>query len=58
MIVALRDGVVEEQGTHDELMKNRGLYHSLVTAQITEDEDDEEKEMDDVVEDLDIGELA
>ncbi len=44
-----------EEGTHDQLMKERGLYHSLVTAQFSEDDDDEEKEMDDVIEDLSIG---
>ena len=53
--MALKDGVVKEIGTHDQLMKEKGLYFSLVTAQMTE-EGDEEKEKDDVIEDLDIGE--
>ena len=34
MIVAINNGVVEEQGTHDQLMEKQGLYHSLVTAQM------------------------
>ncbi len=28
-ILVLRDGVVEELGTHEELMANQGLYHTL-----------------------------
>lgn len=27
-IVVLKDGVVTEQGTHDELLENKGLYAS------------------------------
>ena len=33
-IVAINNGVVEEEGTHDDLMNKQGLYHSLVTAQM------------------------
>ena len=33
-IVAIRAGCVEEEGTHEQLMARRGLYHSLVTAQL------------------------
>ena len=33
-IVALKDGKVAEIGTHNELMKARGLYFQLVTAQV------------------------
>ena len=33
-IVAINNGVVEEEGTHDQLMEKKGLYHSLVTAQM------------------------
>eukprot|EP00727_Mastigamoeba_balamuthi_P004750 m51a1_g14273 putative multidrug resistance protein 1 (1370) ;mRNA; r:344850-349837 len=38
VIVALRDGKVEEQGTHDELMAKEGLYYSLVRKQQLKDE--------------------
>ena len=33
-IVAIRDGIVREIGTHDALMQKEGLYHSLVMAQV------------------------
>ena len=33
-IVAINNGVVEEEGSHDQLMEKQGLYHSLVTAQM------------------------
>eukprot|EP00457_Paulinella_chromatophora_P001807 gb/GEZN01001809.1/.p1 GENE.gb/GEZN01001809.1/~~gb/GEZN01001809.1/.p1 ORF type:complete len:795 (+),score=80.59 gb/GEZN01001809.1/:260-2644(+) len=35
-IVVLRDGVIEERGTHDELLNAGGLYRSLVQAQLHE----------------------
>jgi len=57
-IVALKDGIVQEIGTHEELMKLRGLYFSLVTAQTTNEDDDEElveeREAEDTVEDLEV----
>ncbi len=56
-IVALKDGQVHEQGTHDQLMKERGLYYSLVTAQMVDEDEDEKGEADDMVEDLDVGEF-
>ena len=36
VIVALKDGKVEETGTHEQLMANKGLYHSLETNQLSE----------------------
>ena len=33
LIVALKDGKVNEMGTHEELMKRRGLYYDLVESQ-------------------------
>ena len=35
VIVALKDGVVEEEGTHEELMQLGGIYYQLVTNQVT-----------------------
>ena len=35
-IIAIKDGVAVECGTHEELMKAKGLYHSLVLAQISQ----------------------
>jgi ABC transporter ATM len=29
LIIVLKEGEVEEQGTHDELMKKRGLYYGM-----------------------------
>ena len=42
-IVAIKDGQVQEIGSHDELMKSRGLYFSLVTAQLTEEDEKEQQ---------------
>ena len=50
--MAIKDGIVREIGTHDELMQKEGLYHSLVMAQITSEDDVERAEEDDIVEDL------
>lgn len=36
-IVVLSDGVVVEEGTHDELMTNKAEYFKLVTTQVTTD---------------------
>ena len=38
-IVAIRDGIVREIGTHDALMQKEGLYHSLVMAQISSEDE-------------------
>ena len=35
LIVAIKDGVVQEEGTHNELMKLEGLYHSLVMRSVS-----------------------
>jgi ABC-type transport system involved in cytochrome bd biosynthesis fused ATPase/permease subunit len=29
LIIVLKDGAVYEQGTHEELMRKEGLYHSM-----------------------------
>ena len=34
IIYGVRDGVVIEQGTHDELMSKQGLYYDLVNKQV------------------------
>ena len=44
-IVAIRDGQVEEIGTHDELMAKKGLYHTLVNAQVFTDIDDHKRKL-------------
>ncbi|CAI9593218.1 unnamed protein product [Staurois parvus] len=33
LIVLLENGALAEKGTHSELMENKGIYHSLATAQ-------------------------
>ncbi|XP_058534063.1 ATP-binding cassette sub-family B member 5 [Ochotona princeps] len=40
-IVALRDGMVVESGTHGDLMAKKGLYYSLAMSQDIEEADDE-----------------
>lgn len=37
VIVAIKDGVVLEQGTHSELLAKGGLYASLVERQVKKD---------------------
>jgi ATP-binding cassette subfamily B protein len=32
-IFVLHDGVISEQGTHDELMKSKGLYYAMFSSQ-------------------------
>ena len=50
-IVAIKDGVVQEVGTHDQLMERHGLYHSLVIATLSKEEEDEKE---DVVDELEV----
>ena len=38
-IVAIKDGLVVETGSHEELMNSKGLYHSLVLAQTNQEFD-------------------
>ncbi|CAL4059023.1 unnamed protein product, partial [Meganyctiphanes norvegica] len=38
VIMAFQDGQVVEVGTHETLMSNQGIYHSLVMAQLTPEE--------------------
>lgn len=53
VIAAIQEGVVVEEGSHDELMGTDGVYHQLVTLQTFEKEepgvdvDDDDKEDDD-----------
>ena len=49
-IVAVREGRVEEEGTHDELMSLEGLYHSLVTTQMAGKEEELEDKVERVTE--------
>lgn len=43
IIVAIANGHVVEIGNHGELMKRKGLYYDLVTAQTIEEEEKEEQ---------------
>lgn len=36
VIAAVKDGVVVERGTHNELMQTDGVYYRLVTSQVLE----------------------
>lgn len=38
VIVVIDNGRIEEQGTHNELMKKKGLYYELVKKQEKKDE--------------------
>uniref|UniRef100_A0A4W3JLH7 ATP-binding cassette, sub-family B (MDR/TAP), member 4 n=1 Tax=Callorhinchus milii TaxID=7868 RepID=A0A4W3JLH7_CALMI len=41
VIAGLENGLITEQGSHEELMKTNGIYHTLVTTQILDGSDDE-----------------
>ena len=45
MLAALKDGVVAELGTHNELMDVKGIYYELVTNQTLGKSDDKEDEI-------------
>ena len=47
-IIVINSGRVEELGTHDELIKKRGLYYNLVKAQQHSDDDTEGKDITDL----------
>uniref|UniRef100_A0A803YMQ6 ATP binding cassette subfamily B member 1 n=1 Tax=Meleagris gallopavo TaxID=9103 RepID=A0A803YMQ6_MELGA len=44
LIAAFENGVITEQGTHDELMEQKGVYYKLVNMQTSETEDQLHKE--------------
>nr|QIZ12948.1 multidrug resistance protein 1-like isoform 1 [Perinereis aibuhitensis] len=44
IIMGFNNGVVEETGTHEELMKFGGIYYILVTNQTRKNDDDEDPE--------------
>lgn len=50
IIVGMANGQLKEIGTHDELMKLKGIYYELVTTQTTDEtkEEDNEKEKPDL----------
>uniref|UniRef100_X2B039 Bile salt export pump n=1 Tax=Capitella teleta TaxID=283909 RepID=X2B039_CAPTE len=41
LIYGVKDGVVQESGSHEELMEKQGIYYQLVTNQVTQDEAEE-----------------
>nr|XP_003475021.2 multidrug resistance protein 1-like [Cavia porcellus] len=45
VIAGLEDGVIVERGSHDELMKEKGVYYRLVTMQTIESGDELENEV-------------
>nr|XP_006814548.1 PREDICTED: multidrug resistance protein 1-like [Saccoglossus kowalevskii] len=49
-ICAMQDGIIVEEGTHDELMAKQGLYYELVMMQ-SKKKDNEENVIDDDLED-------
>ncbi|XP_035228455.1 ATP-dependent translocase ABCB1-like isoform X2 [Stegodyphus dumicola] len=52
-IVLIADGVVKEEGTHEELMEKKGSYYQLIVAQTKEpDEEEDDEDLEDICEDL------
>jgi ABC-type multidrug transport system fused ATPase/permease subunit len=49
VIYGIKDGVVHEYGTHDELMARGGIYHQLVTNQQTDYKDADQESSDDAI---------
>ncbi|UJR08520.1 hypothetical protein I4U23_012783 [Adineta vaga] len=47
IIIGFENGQVIEHGSHDELMKKKGLYYDLVTTQTQKDEHETESDSDD-----------
>ncbi|KAM6152196.1 ATP-dependent translocase ABCB1-like [Erethizon dorsatum] len=45
VIAGFDDGVIVEKGTHDELMKEKGIYYKLVTMQTVESGDELENDV-------------
>ncbi|XP_035233162.1 ATP-dependent translocase ABCB1-like [Stegodyphus dumicola] len=47
VICAMENGIIKEQGTHEELMEKHGLYYQLVTNQMFVDDESCYSELDD-----------
>ncbi|CAM1323324.1 pgp-2 (predicted) [Pycnogonum litorale] len=43
-IIVISDGTVREQGTHEQLMKNQGVYYQLIASQIVDTTDSRKEE--------------
>uniref|UniRef100_A0A8C6YQ13 Phosphatidylcholine translocator ABCB4-like n=1 Tax=Nothoprocta perdicaria TaxID=30464 RepID=A0A8C6YQ13_NOTPE len=55
LIAAFENGVIREQGTHNELIEQKGVYYKLVNMQVTSGTDDQLEEEENA---LDISEMA
>lgn len=45
LIIVLRDGVVAEQGTHEQLLRRGGIYYGMWTQQLSADVGPEQEEV-------------